>query len=309
MSSPDEFRKEVATSRLLLLDGATGTELMRRGVDTGLPLWSAKALIEAPETVFAIHKDYVAAGAAIITANTFRTHRRSLAKAGLGFQARELTRLAVSLARQACEESGAYVAGSLAPLEDCYRPDLVPTDQELRQEHREMAHNLADAGVDLILVETMNTIREAVAAVSAANATGVPVVVSFVCKGATSPEDHADWHSAALFSGESLAEAVQAVAVGQPVAILLNCIPVRSVEPRLQSLASLTEKPIGAYANVGHVDEKIGWTLTNAVTPEEYAAAARKWYERGASIIGGCCGTTPEHIAALHRTFFAERRS
>ena len=84
------FLTRLASGRVLLLDGATGTELQRRGVDTGLPLWSARALIEAPEVLTAIHADYVAAGADIITTNTFRTHRRTLTRAGMGERTREL---------------------------------------------------------------------------------------------------------------------------------------------------------------------------------------------------------------------------
>ncbi len=113
-------------SKILLLDGATGTELDRRGVDISLPLWSARAIIDAPQAVQDIHSEYLAAGADAITANTFRTHRRSLAKAGLGDQAAELTRHAVQIATRARDQHNpaAMVLGSVAPLEDCYRPDM-----------------------------------------------------------------------------------------------------------------------------------------------------------------------------------------
>ena len=88
-------------SKILLLDGATGTELDRRGVDISLPLWSARAIVDAPQILQDIHSDYLAAGANVITANTFRTHRRSLAKAGLGDQAGALSRQAVEIAKRA----------------------------------------------------------------------------------------------------------------------------------------------------------------------------------------------------------------
>src|SRR5512135_2602497 len=99
------FRARLSTSRVLLLDGATGTELQRRGVDTTLPLWSARALLQAPAVLHAIHGDYIAAGADIITTNTFRTHRRTLTRAGLGDRTRELTQLAVRLAREAAQQA------------------------------------------------------------------------------------------------------------------------------------------------------------------------------------------------------------
>src|SRR5215472_11746344 len=139
-----------------------GTELGRRGVVCDLPLWSARALWAAPEVVLAIHRDEVAAGAEILTTNTFRTHRRTLAKEGRGSEAARWTRTAVSLAREAAKSSGrdVYVVGSISPLEDCYRPDLVPEDSELAAEHGEQVETLSAAGVDGLLVETQNTVRE-----------------------------------------------------------------------------------------------------------------------------------------------------
>ncbi len=327
---------QLAAGDLLILDGATGTELTRRGVDTTLPLWSAGALIHAPDVVRAIHADYVRAGAQIVTANTFRAHRRSLAKGGLGDRARELTHLAVRLVRDAIRQAGpptgqhVFVAGSIAPLEDCYSPHLVPPDAELAAEHAEMARCLAEAGVDVLLVETMNTIREARLAAEAARATGLPLMVSFVCAGATQSTSAARSPSAplragvpgrdgpargatgqpvdpgggaCLLSGERLLDAVRAVEPLAPAAIMVNCAPVALIDYLLRSLRAATGRPIGAYGNVGHVDDRASWTLTHAVTPEQYAIAARAWRDLGTSIVGGCCGTTPDHIAALAAAF------
>ena len=105
-------------SKILLLDGATGTELERRGVDISLPLWSARALLDAPQVLQDIHSDYLAAGANAITANTFRTHSRSLAKAGLGDQAGALSRQAGEIDNRARDEHNpdAIVLVSIAPL-------------------------------------------------------------------------------------------------------------------------------------------------------------------------------------------------
>ena len=145
----------------LLLDGATGTELERRGVATPLPLWSAPALFEAPEVLAAIHSDYAAAGVEVLTANTFRTQRRTLARGGWGDRAEQATQRAVEIARGAATRAAArpFVVGSAPPLEDCYRPDLVPDAESLAREHAEHAIHLAGAGVDAALVETMNTVR------------------------------------------------------------------------------------------------------------------------------------------------------
>jgi S-methylmethionine-dependent homocysteine/selenocysteine methylase len=277
-------------SPFTFLDGALGTELTRRGCDTRLPLWSARALLDAPEVVRRIHADYAEAGAEVLTANTFRTNTRALTRAGLADQVSTLTHLAVTLAREGAA-GRARVAGSIAPVEDCYSPDLVPDDASLAREHGELASALASAGCDLILVETMNTVREAAIAAKAAARTGLPLWVSFTLGG----DDR-------LLSGESLAEAVRAIRPLGPEALLVNCIPVAQVSSALRALrdaAGDSRLRIGAYANVGHVDDEFGWTLTDAVSPAAYAAAAREWLTIGASLIGGCCGTTPAHIAAI----------
>jgi len=310
-----DFSTRLAMGELLLLDGATGTELARRGIDTALPLWSAGALIHAPDAVRAIHADYIRAGANVITTNTFRTHRRTLAHASMADRARELTHLAVRLAREAVQQTSrpasqpVFIAGSISPLEDCYSSERVPPGDQLRIEHREMARDLAEAGCDLLLVETMNTIREAVIAAEAAVAKGLPVCVSFV----TGPGGRAPGHSTAtrrrddepmtLLSGESIEQAVTAVRPLGPAAVMVNCVPLGLIDQAFDRLRAAGGGPVGLYANVGHADDRTGWVLTDDVLPEAYAQHARQWRERGASIIGGCCGTTPDHIAALATTF------
>ena len=283
--------ERLAGARVLVLDGATGTELERRGAAASLPLWSAQALVRAPELVAAIHADYAAAGADILTANTFRTQRRNLARGGWGGRARELTRVAVELARRAAHglavEREIHVVGSAPPLEDCYRPDLVPGDAELRHEHAEHAENLAEAGVDAILVETMNSVREAVAALRAARATGLPAFASFAC-----------WDGARLLSGDPLRDALAAVLPEEPAAVLVNCLPPSNVSACLPALRD-SARPFGVYPNLGAPTDAAGLTRTEDCSPAAFAELAEAWRAAGASILGGCCGTTPAHIRTL----------
>lgn len=287
---PDNIVDRLAAGRIVLLDGATGTELARRGLSIETAEWSARALWEHPETIRAIHENYVNAGAEIITANTFRTHARNLQRTGHAGEAAELTRRAVELARRAAGNR-ALAAGSQAPLEDCYFPELTPGDAELEREHEAMSRNLADAGVDLILVETQNTIREAVAATAAAAATGLPVMVSFVCD-----------LQGRLLSGETVGAAVGAVSRSKPVAVLANCLPVAAVPHVLDEMrVAATDVPVGAYANIGVLDEERRWIDSDAVDPERYAVHAGYWLAAGAQLVGGCCGTTPGHIRELRR--------
>ena len=276
----------------LVLDGAMGTELQRRGVDTGLPLWSANALMVHPETVLQIHQEYITAGADIITTNTFRTTRRTFRRARLPDRSRQLAAQAVKLAqraRDAFPEREILIAGSIAPLEDCYRPDLVPAEQNLLEEHTELARRLAEAGVDFILVETMNMIREAYTACQAAKTTGKEVVVSFICD-----------QGGNLYGGEPLDLAVRTLSELQPTAFSLNCVSPRYLKRPLQTLRTATTLPCAVYANVGVPGNTNGeWEFTLDILEDEYARYAREWRHGGASVIGGCCGTTPEYIRRI----------
>jgi S-methylmethionine-dependent homocysteine/selenocysteine methylase len=278
----------------LLLDGAMGTELQRRGVDTGLPLWSANALMNSRDVVLQIHRDYIDAGADIITTDTFRTTRRMFSRALLLDESARFTSLAVELARRARDaapDRKILIAGSMAPLEDCYRPDLVPPDDQLHDEHTELAERLAKRGVDFILLETMNTIREAYAACEAATATGKETVVSFICN-----------RAGHLYGGEPLADAIRVITPLHPVAFSINCVSPRFLMAALNIARRTTPLPLAVYANVGIPEnERRGWEFTHEIGPEDYTTYAGDWLHRGASIIGGCCGTTPAYIAALKK--------
>ncbi len=288
--------------RPAILDGAMGTELERRGVPIGLPLWSAHALLASPQTVRQVHDDYIGAGADIITSNTFRTTRRTFLRAGLPDRSAELTASAVALARESIGGFPArdvLLAGSIAPLEDCYSPALVPPDDVLRDEHTEQAGRLAGAGVDFLLLETMGTIREAEAASRAARGTGLEFVVSFLC----TPEGN-------LYGGEDLREAVRFIMRFSPTMISLNCSSPQFMGVSLEKVFSALREtpggdivPVGMYANVGLPGEEDGAILCRNFSPAEYATFARTWVSEGVSLVGGCCGTTPEDIRAIAGAF------
>jgi S-methylmethionine-dependent homocysteine/selenocysteine methylase len=286
----------------LILSGAMGTELERRGVDIGLPLWSANALLSHPDVVLQIHKDYIEAGADILVTNTFRTNRRVFMAANLPDRSLELTTKAVQLAHQARRSfphREILVAGCVAPVEDCYKPELVPPPQELFDEHSEMVERLAKLGVDFFLIETMTTMREAYAACNAAKATGKEVIVSFTCT-----------KDGTLYGGEQLTDAITAIAGLQPTMFSLNCISPRYLTPLIKQLKSTladhrsqtpNAKPatsFAVYGNIGKPDVREG-PMVRDVDELEYARFAQEWKSLGASIIGGCCGTTPEYIRQL----------
>ena len=293
MAKSPPLSKRLAAPAPLLLDSAMGTELERRGARSQLPLWSAWSLLESPALVLAVHRDDVEAGADILTANTFRTHRRSLEKAGKRSRAEELTRQAVDLARFAADESPRpiLVAGSLSPLEDCYRPDLVPEDGVLWQEHGQQATLLAKAGVDLILAETHNSVRELVAAARAAKTAGLPVIASIVTDG-----------HGRLLSGETIAEAAKALAPIRPEVLAINCVPAPALLADLRALSEAAPAaPLAAYGNLGPPAGPGGTQFHYEIPPEEYADLARQWIAVGARIVGGCSGTTAAHTAATRQ--------
>ena len=283
-----------AIADALVLDGGTGTELDRRGVDISLPLWSARAIIDAPQTLLEVHRDYLLAGADLITANTFRTHRRSLAKAGVADRAAELTMRAVAIAREACRqfEPRARVLGSVAPLEDCYSPDLVPDVSACNVEHAEMIDHLAQAGADLILIETMMHPREAEAAADAARQRMPGAWMMSFCVRSEGPPG-------ILLSGHPVIDLLDRV--GDAWAVGINCVAAPAVEANVKLLRELLPGTvrIAAYANIGLVDEYGNWVRSDGADPVRYAEYTKRWQDAGASIIGGCCGTTPAHIKAV----------
>jgi len=268
-----------------------GTELQRRGANTLLPLWSAEALVLSPALVLQIHQEYIRAGADIITANTFRTTRRTFLRTGLADRSQRLTSIALGLARQAQEafpDRDILIAGSIAPLEDCYRPELVPPQRTLEEEHAELAGRLAEGGADFLLLETMGTTREAAAACKAAATTGKEVVVSFLCN------DQGD-----LYSGEPLREAVAAVLPFSPTALSINCVSPRVIDKAIARMCAASSLPFGVYANVGLPGKEHSEIMSCDVNEEEYTAFALRWLQEGAAIIGGCCGTTPGYIKRM----------
>lgn len=293
--------KKLNNKQVILLDGGTGTELQRRGVHTGLPLWSTQALLKSPQIVKEVHRDYALAGSEIIRTNTFRSNKRTLDKANIGDRDFELTKLAGDLVREGIAEADVdceiYIGGSQAPLEDCYCPDLVPDKKDLILEHDRWSQTLAEAGVDFIFLETFNKILEAKIAFEAANKTGLPVAISFVCT-----------KDAKLLSGESLEDAVKTVEPLKPFAILINCMSPDSITTVMPKLHQVTSLPVGGFGNgIGHADDDQGWLFEGGSPVESYCKHVQAWLEAGAKLVGGCCGTNPEYIKAITQLASTER--
>ena len=295
MTTYKRLQNHLEQEELLIMDGGMGTEILHRGVSTTLPLWSAEALLTHPETVQRIHEDYIEAGAQIIITDTFRTTVRAFAKQGIADKAHAATILACQLVQQAIAhvqpEHEMYIAGSMAPLEDCYSPELTPSNQELLQEHAIYAQDLKAGGVDFLLLETMITLRETMAAIQAARQLAMPFAVSFCTD-----------EYGTLLGGEPLRDVVKEVEKYDPLFIGINCVAPSTATKALRILKSVTHKPLSVYAQgAGASDDAQGWQFTEENTLDNYVRYAKLWRDEGAQIIGGCCGTSPTYIERLCR--------
>ena len=292
----------------ILMDGGMGRELKSRGVDVMTAIWSANGLIAAPDTVQQIHQDYIAAGADIITTNTYGIIRSDLAKVGLEDRFEELNVMACTLARQARQESEAAVliAGSLPPLAGSYRPDLVGEIEDILPLYMEQAELLAPF-VDLILCETMSSAAEGRAAAMAACQTGKPVWVAWTL--------HEDL-SGNLRSDETISLASEFLSDLPVNGFLANCCAPESITKALPQLIATGVDYVGGYANTfqpipenwrleGDKQTDGALDLRSDLDPASYAEYVARWLQAGACVVGGCCGTGPAHIAKIHELYFS----
>jgi S-methylmethionine-dependent homocysteine/selenocysteine methylase len=225
---------------------------------------------------------------------------RRIGPRDLEHKAGRLVQQAVQLALEARalagrDSDGVAVAGVVSPLEHCFRPDLTPPPEQCRAEHAEIIGQMKAAGVDFIVLESMNRILEAQLACEVARAQGLPVWASFVVR-----------EGGRLLSREPLGEAAQALESAGAEVMAVNCAPLADITTAVSELRQHCAGPVGAFAHIGRYDPpswKFGFyprfSGTDAVPPARYLEAAREWKAISAQVIGGCCGTTPDHIKAL----------
>jgi homocysteine S-methyltransferase len=282
---------------LLLLDGAMGTELERRGVPMHRVAWSAAALDTHPEVVRQVHEDNIAAGAEVITTNSFGASRHVLEPAGLGGRVAELNRRAVSLAKEARDRAASgravWVAGSISSF--IAEADLKyrPTIEAARASYAEQAQLLAEAGADLLLLEMMRDIEYSRLAAECAVATGLPVWIGFTCK--------RDEEGAVVLRGRDmeipLADAIEPVSAPGAALLAIMHSDLDVVADALDIVRERWPGPLGAYPHSGDFVMP-NWLFDEVVEPEPFAEAAAGWADR-VRVLGGCCGIGPEHIRTL----------
>ncbi len=290
----EEVMRRVADGGYLLLDGGIGTEVQRRGGSLGA--WAALANAEMPDTVRAIHADFIESGADVISTNTFSCSELTLAAYGIHGREEELNRAAVALAMEARERARAerplLVAGCMTTTS--YRgPEgrVAPAEEDWALASQ--ARTLADAGVDFLMVEMLSHVERARVELAAAATAGLPVWAGFSCvadgEGNLTLMNQPD---------ESLEESLRRIDLsGVDVAFIMHTrLP--EVEPSLAVLRNVWNGPLGAYPHGGGYTRP-HWNFDDDFTPDVLAAGAERWLADGCRIVGGCCGATPAHIAAL----------
>jgi S-methylmethionine-dependent homocysteine/selenocysteine methylase len=312
---------------ICILDGGMGRELLRIGAPFHQPEWSALALLEGPEFVRRVHDAFIAAGANVITTNSYAVVPFHIGQERFFARGQELAALAGQLGRSAIEAHAATqqvrLAGSLPPVFGSYRPDLFNPD-EARRILDPLVAGLSPF-VDLWLAETLGSIAEAHAARSAiGNQDDRPFWLSFSLED-DDPESVARGDIAAkLRSGERIDEVAQAAIQLGAQALLFNCSHALVMQAAIQEarlafsqLQPAARPQIGVYANAfaphrhGPKSEANGALsqLRDDLTPQDYLAFARQWQSSGATIIGGCCGIGPEYIAALSSALLAQGKT
>ena len=284
------FLARLKNHQVLVADGATGTNLIARGLPGGATgeTW----VIERPEKIIQLHKDFINAGADIILTSTFSATSIRLSGSSLEGKADDINRRAVRLAKTAIEDSQVYIAGSLGPVGKLLKPYGPLEYEDVRTAYSQQARSLSEAGADLLVVETQFDLAEIKAAIAGIRlVSSLPLVVSL----SYDRGQRTMMGISPLQAGKELD--------GLPVDVIgINCG--RSLEENLQNLIDLrqiTKKPIWFKPNAGlpHLDS-LGKTVYD-VTPEGMGSLASSWVTAGAQIVGGCCGTSQEHLAKISK--------
>jgi S-methylmethionine-dependent homocysteine/selenocysteine methylase len=287
------WRAELAR-RALVIDGGTGSELRRRGFALRGDVWSALAAQSHYELLRGIHSDYIAAGADIVTTNTFATSRFVLEAAGYGAEFESINRRAVEAAPEAREAAGRAVAiaGSLSCLPPAFDRNAYPPAREEAAAYRALAELLAEAGVDFIVLEMLEETEHARLACAAARAVGLPFWLGLSCRAAGGRLVAFD------FPAVAFEDCLEALLPFEPEGVAVMHSPASAVQAALETIRGRFSGPLGAYPALpaeGADEPALGAPLA----PGELADAAVSWLRCGARIVGGCCGATPEHIAAV----------
>ena len=301
MSRYEQLIGRARAGDIVLIDGATGSECLRRGVPELANGWSGGAALSHPEVVRQVHLDYLELGADLIASNTFATGRNVLEDAGVDHDFEAYNRRAIELAIEAREVAGAgfdhvVVAGGISNWS--FSGDR-PSPERLFENTVEQARIMRDAGADLLSLEMMVDLPRMTTTLDAVSTVGLPVWVGLTI-GPEEGHDVAELDDdIQLREGGSLREAVGIAASYAAVdAMCLMHSDVRLTAAGLEAIREEWDGPLGAYAHAARiVDDEL--SFVDAISPQDYAGFVPSWLDAGATMIGGCCGIGPDHIRAV----------
>ena len=293
-----DIAERFSDPRPIILDGAVSTELQRMGVPMSADTWSGLAALTHPDVVRKLHAEYLRAGAEVITANTYAAAPQHVVAAGFGDRAREINMRSAELALEARDAAGdrtAWVAGSLSLMAPGFRSANRQAPAEHAEGLRRQAEWLAEAGVDLLVLEMLRDIDWSTAAVDAALSAGLPVWSGFSC---VVDESGTLMTQGTVGEPVPFEDALRAVAGRGEALVAVMHSEIDDTEPGLECARRVCEAPLGAWPNCGTI-EPPNWQFDDVASPEAFAEVAARWVEDGVRVIGGCCGLGPEHIRAV----------
>ncbi len=297
------IQEKLERGQAIILDGGTGTDIQRRGAPMSGETWCAEVNLTHPEIVHAVHKDYIRAGADIITANTFASSALSFNHYGRDNDLLKIDSAAVAIARDAVRGKTVAVAGSVSTM----RPVAPGSDRTLKEKEwpetaarelfRRKVENLASAGIDFLMMEMMRDVDYSVFATEAAIATGLPVWVGI------SVERRAD----GLLSGfgredQLLEDVAKRLAATRPAVMNIMHTSSNDTDEALDILSKYWNGPIGVYPECGYFKSP-DWQFVDVISPVDLVTKCHDWQAQGANIFGGCCGIGSAHISALAKEF------
>jgi methionine synthase I (cobalamin-dependent) len=286
---------------VLLIDGGMGTELQRRGVPMDLESWSGTAACMHADTVQQVHEDFIRAGAQVIITNTFGSNRMMLEGAGFGDEVVQINQQAVQSALRARESSGddrITVAGSISPSPAKFDWTAYPAKHVEMDAYRELAGILYEGGVDIIVLEMMMDDVHAPLAMEAALETGLPVWLGVSCR------EHPESGEVVSFSHQEIDFAVplNALIPMGPAVVNIMHSEIHAIPRAIERVRDRWEGHLGVYPESGYF-ERPNWSFVDAISPVDLVEEAHVWLDLGVKLLGGCCGTGPEHITALRDAF------
>ena len=297
MSNYEALQRRLATGETILMDGGMGSEFERRGLASATT-WSGGPMLTHPELVREIHQEYIEAGAEIIITNTFATGRDHLEEGGLEHKVAEANRLGIEAAVQARRNAGAEESVVIAASVSTMKPKAhaeVPVPYETALEtYREQLGELAKGGPDVAVGEMLVRISDTLAVIDAAAELGLPAWV-----GLSLARDGDELYLGiqGRHGGETLQDALAAIEGKNVAAVFVMHTQVDDTGPGLEVVKRNWSGTFGAYAHFpGHGGSN---REAHALDPQQYLEHAKGWHGQGARIIGGCCGTRPDHIRAL----------